>query len=84
MEKYFPLPSGSGSEESPASKRVRSLEDETLPEVFKMKADLLAKINILGEKFPKTTLDQMIHQLGGPENVAEVYILVLHLITKLQ
>lgn len=39
-----------------------------------MKEDLLAKIESLGERLPPNTLDQLIDELGGPENVAEVCI----------
>ncbi|XP_058791168.1 protein strawberry notch isoform X2 [Phymastichus coffea] len=37
-----------------------------------MKDELLAKIEELGEKLPPNTLDQLIDELGGPENVAEM------------
>lgn len=37
-----------------------------------MKADLLKKIEALGRKLPPNTLDQLIDELGGPENVAEM------------
>ncbi|XP_076040208.1 protein strawberry notch isoform X2 [Oratosquilla oratoria] len=37
-----------------------------------MKADLLKKIVDLGRKLPPNTLDQLIDELGGPENVAEM------------
>lgn len=37
-----------------------------------MKEELLEKIEAIGERLPPNTLDQLIDELGGPENVAEV------------
>ncbi|KAK7494073.1 hypothetical protein BaRGS_00014731 [Batillaria attramentaria] len=39
---------------------------------FSMKAELLNLIERLGDKLPPNTLDQLIDELGGPENVAEM------------
>lgn len=39
-----------------------------------MKEELLEQIEKLGERLPPNTLDQLIDELGGPENVAEVLI----------
>lgn len=41
-----------------------------------MKEDLLMKIERLGDRLPPNTLDQLIDELGGPENVAEVHALL--------
>uniref|UniRef100_A0A1W2P6Y8 Protein strawberry notch homolog 2 n=1 Tax=Mus musculus TaxID=10090 RepID=A0A1W2P6Y8_MOUSE len=40
--------------------------------VERLKQGLLAKVRALGRELPVNTLDQLIHQLGGPECVAEV------------
>lgn len=37
-----------------------------------MKKDLLEKLEKLAEDLPPNTLDELIDELGGPENVAEV------------
>lgn len=39
---------------------------------FEMKEELLKRINELGDSWPKNTIDELIHTLGGPENVAEM------------
>lgn len=39
---------------------------------FSMKSELLNLIERLGERLPPNTLDQLIDELGGPDNVAEV------------
>ena len=37
-----------------------------------MKKELLDKVDILSRALPPNTLDKLIDDLGGPENVAEV------------
>jgi hypothetical protein len=39
-----------------------------------MKEELLQRIEGLGDKLPPNTLDQLIDELGGPENVAEASV----------
>jgi hypothetical protein len=39
-----------------------------------MKKDLLDKLEKLAEDLPPNTLDELIDELGGPENVAEVNV----------
>lgn len=39
-----------------------------------MKKELLDKVDILSRALPPNTLDKLIDDLGGPENVAEVKI----------
>lgn len=43
-----------------------------IEQACQMKADLLRKIERLGKKLPPNTLDQLIDELGGPSNVAEM------------
>lgn len=43
----------------------------------KMKKELLEKLEDLAEDLPPNTLDELIDDLGGPENVAEVKIIVV-------
>lgn len=38
----------------------------------KMKKELLEKLEELAEDLPPNTLDELIDELGGPDNVAEV------------
>ena len=37
-----------------------------------MNKELLAEVEILGSTLPPNTLDKLIHDLGGPDRVAEV------------
>ncbi|XP_066198121.1 protein strawberry notch homolog 2 isoform X1 [Saccopteryx leptura] len=43
-----------------------------LERVERLKQDLLAKVRVLGPELPVNTLDELIDQLGGPEQVAEM------------
>lgn len=45
---------------------------DAIERACKMKEDLMSHIERLGDKLPPNTLDQLIDELGGPENVAEV------------
>ena len=38
-----------------------------------MKRELLERIELLGDRLPANPLDQLIDDLGGTDNVAEVY-----------
>lgn len=40
-----------------------------------MKRELLDKLDALSRRLPPNTLDELIDELGGPDNVAEVRIL---------
>ena len=39
---------------------------------YTMKKELLSQVEDLGERLPPNTLDQLIDEFGGPENVAEM------------
>lgn len=45
---------------------------DNIERACEMKDDLMRRIEKLGERLPANTLDQLIDELGGPENVAEM------------
>ena len=56
---------GGGGEYNPPSRGAVEL-------ACQMKDELLKKVEELGNRLPANTLDELIDQLGGTENVAEV------------
>lgn len=50
---------------------------EIIEALFNMKADLLNTVESLAKHLPPNTLDELIDQLGGPSQVAEVGIFLL-------
>jgi hypothetical protein len=46
--------------------------DMSFNRVHVLKAELMAKVEKLGESLPANTLDTLIDQLGGPDMVAEM------------
>lgn len=45
---------------------------DAVEDAQQMKRDLLEKLEKLAEELPPNTLDELIDELGGPDNVAEV------------
>lgn len=55
-----------------------SHQKDAIDRACTMKEELMERIEKLGDKLPPNTLDQLIDELGGPENVAEVCIYKFH------
>ncbi|XP_061933922.1 protein strawberry notch [Apis cerana] len=52
--------------------RNRAPSRDAVERAYTMKKELLSQIEELGERLPPNTLDQLIDEFGGPENVAEM------------
>ena len=48
------------------------LGGDAVEKAFNMKRELLERIDLIGDRLPPNMLDQLIDDLGGPDNVAEV------------
>lgn len=48
------------------------VSDDSFEKASTIKEEMLQKIEELGEKLPLNSIDQLIHDFGGPENVAEM------------
>lgn len=64
--------SGSMSAVSGGVSRNQAPPRDAIERACSMKEELLSQIEDLGERLPPNTLDQLIDELGGPENVAEM------------
>ena len=60
------------SSSAPAFSSLTALSSNAVDRCRSMKKELLAKVEILGNALPPNTLDKLIYDLGGPDNVAEV------------
>ncbi|XP_020285283.1 protein strawberry notch isoform X5 [Pseudomyrmex gracilis] len=64
--------SGSIGAASGGAARNQAPPRDAIERACSMKEELLSQIEDLGERLPPNTLDQLIDELGGPENVAEM------------
>ncbi|XP_012140894.1 protein strawberry notch isoform X3 [Megachile rotundata] len=55
-----------------AATRNRAPSRDAVERAYTMKKELLLEIEELGDRLPPNTLDQLIDEFGGPENVAEM------------
>ena len=60
------------SASAPAFSSLTASSSNSVDRCRSMKNELLAKVEILGNSLPPNTLDKLIHDLGGPDNVAKV------------
>lgn len=49
---------------------------DAVEDAQRMKRDLLEKLEQLAAHLPPNTLDELIDELGGPDNVAEVGVFI--------
>lgn len=69
-KKKHEKPMGNGTVQQPVVRSVPTVDSEK--KAAAMKQELLDRLEKLGDKLPPNTLDQLIDELGGPENVAEM------------
>lgn len=69
-KKKHEKPMGNGIVPQPVVRSMPTVDSEK--KAAAMKQELLDRLEKLGDKLPPNTLDQLIDELGGPENVAEM------------